>query len=74
MVEQAIPEPGMNKPAVMAMLKEANEFGEGIVMYLRQATLQFIQELFLDLHTYHTKINDFDFQKRILAAIAPQKK
>ena len=68
-VEKAIPEPGINKAAVMAMLKEANEFGEGMVMYLRQTTVQLIQELILNRHTYHTKINDFDFQKRILEAI-----
>jgi hypothetical protein len=68
-VQKAVPEPGINKPAVMAMLKDAHALGEGPVMYFAQMTATITRDVFSKQHTFHSTISDYDFSKRLHDAL-----
>jgi hypothetical protein len=68
-VEKIIPEPGIHKLAVMALLNAATAFGEGTIQYFAQMTCETVRDLFSRKQTYHPTINDYDFSKRLHDAL-----
>ncbi len=67
--ERAIPEPGMNKPAVMVFLETANTFLEGPIQYIAQLTAEITRQILSQRHTLHETINDYEFSRRLLDAL-----
>ncbi len=67
--ESAIPEPGIHEAETKKLLQEAVRFGEGVICYFQQSTCEMARVLMSKRNTYHAGINDYEFQKRVLAAL-----